>query len=427
MYMNKRVLLVAALFLLQITGAYAQFEKYFLDKTLRMDYIHAGDSKHSEIYFQELLEEPYWGGSKVNLVDTMFYGNYYLNVYDLASNEPIYSRGYTTLFWEWQATAEADHSNFAACESVVMPYPRNDVRIEICGRDAKGNFEKRFEKVLDVDSYFIKKDRRMVYPTYDVHYTGNPARKIDIVLLPEGYTAEEMDKFKADCQQFAETLFSYSPFKENKQKFNIRAVMAPSQESGSDIPGENMWRNTILNSSFYTFDSERYIMTFDFKSARDLASNVPYDFIYILANSQKYGGGAIYNHYGISITGNASSSKVYVHEFGHLFLGLADEYVGTTSYNDMYDQSIEPWEENITTLVDFDRKWKDMLDEKTPIPTPVDKKHPDRLGVYEGGGYASKGIYRPLPDCMMNSIWVTDKFCPVCTRAILKQIDFYTK
>ena len=308
-----------------------------------------------------------------------------------------------------------------------MPFPKNDVRIEICSRNKKGKFVKKFEYNVDIDSYFIKKDRRLQYPSFEVLYTGNSAHKVDIVLLPEGYTADEMEKFKADCQLFAEGLFSLSPYKENRNRFNIRAVLAPSRESGVDIPGEYIWKNTILNSSFYTFDSERYIMTYDHKSLRDLAGNVPYDFIYIIANTQKYGGGAIYNHYGISINGNLHAAKVYVHEFGHLFAGLGDEYVEIgSSYNDMYPKGVEPWEPNLTTLVNFNKKWKNMLDKDTPIPTPIDRSNIKKLGVYEGGGYMEKGIYRPRPDCLMNTL-SGNEFCPVCTRAIKKQIDFYTR
>lgn len=413
------------LLLLAGISVQAQFDKFFYNKTLRMDYIHAGESTHEEIYFEELLEEPFWGGSKVNLVDTAFYGNYYLNVYDAESDQQIYSRGYSTLFGEWMATAEADSVNFSACETVVMPYPKKDVCVEICHRE-KGKLVPVFSRKLDVDSYFIKKERRMVYPTYDVLYSGDPAKCVDIVLLPEGYTADEMGQFKEDCKAFVDGVFAYSPYKENKERFNVRAVMAPSEESGTDIPAENCWRKTILNTSFYTFNSERYLMSFDNKSIRDLASNVPYDFVYILVNSQKYGGGAIYNHYGISVSGNELKEKIYAHEFCHVFLGLADEYVGTTAYNDMYDASVEPWEANLTTLVDFSTKWADMLDKDVPVPTPATKKYMNTLGVFEGGGYAATGVYRPAVDCMMNT-FNGDVFCPVCKRAILRQIDFYAK
>lgn len=426
--MKQGITLIACMMLLlQANISWAQFDKYFHNKTLRMDYAHCGDNQNEEIYFEELIEEPYWGGSKTNLIDTMLYGNYYLNVYDAASNQLIYSRGYCTLFGEWQTTDEAKTTRRYCSETVVMPFPKNDVRVEICSRNKKGKFVKKFEYNVDIDSYFIKKDRRLQYPSFEVLYTGNSAHKVDIVLLPEGYTADEMEKFKADCQLFAEGLFSLSPYKENRNRFNIRAVLAPSRESGVDIPGEYIWKSTILNSSFYTFDSERYIMTYDHKSLRDLAGNVPYDFIYIIANTQKYGGGAIYNHYGISINGNLHAAKVYVHEFGHLFAGLGDEYVEIgSSYNDMYRKGVEPWEPNLTTLVNFNKKWKNMLDKDTPIPTPIDRGNIKKLGVYEGGGYMEKGIYRPRPDCLMNTL-SGNEFCPVCTRAIKKQIDFYTR
>ena len=202
---------------------------------------------------------------------------------------------------------------------------------------------------------------------------------------------------------------------------NLKPIANFSQKA------EYIWKNTILNSSFYTFDSERYIMTYDNKSLRDLSANAPYDFIYIIANTQKYGGGAIYNHYGISISGNLHAAKVYVHEFGHLFLGLGDEYVEVgSSYNDMYPTNVEPWEANLTTLTNFNKKWKDMLDKDTPVPTTYDPQNPKKLGAYEGGGYVSKGVYRPRYDCLMNTL-SGDDFCPVCIRAIKKQIDFYTR
>lgn len=426
--MKKKLFLpILLLFLSFSNNTWAQFDKHFHNKTLRMDYSHCGDHQQDEIYFDELLEEPYWGGSKTNLIDTTGYGNYYVNLYDAATNQLIYSRGYSTLFGEWQTTDEAKKTRRSCSETVVMPFPKNNVRIEITCRDKKGKFVKKFDYNVDVNSYFIKKDRRLEYPTFDVHYTGNPARRVDIILLPEGYTAEEMEQFKADCKRFAEGLFSFIPYQDHQNLFNIRAVLAPSKESGTDIPGEYIWKNTILNTSFYTFDSERYIMTYDNKSLRDLAANAPYDLIYIIANTQKYGGGAIYNHYGISISGNLHAAKVYVHEFGHLFAGLGDEYVEIgTSYNEVYPTNVEPWEPNLTTLVNFDKKWKKLLDKNTPIPTPIDQRNLTKLGVYEGGGYVDKGVYRPRPNCLMNTLSGND-FCPVCTRAIRSQIDFYTK
>lgn len=420
------VIVVMCPFLVLGAESPVAFDKYFLNKTLRMDYFHCGDNKGEEFYFDELLEEPYWGGSKVNLIDDNFYGNYYVNVYAQASGQLIYSRGYNSLFGEWQTVDEAKTVRRCCNETVVIPFPRENVRIELMSRNKKGVFEKKFEYAVNVADYFIKKDRRHEAATYDVFYSGSPANCVDIVLLPDGYTADEMDQFKADCRKFVEGLFTFSPYKENRHRFNVRAVLSPSQESGTDIPAENIWKNTGLNSSFYTFDTDRYVMTYDNKGLRDMAANVPYDFVYIIANTPKYGGGAIYNHYALSVAGNSQYAKIYVHEFGHLFLGLADEYVGGAAYNDLYPFDVEPWEVNITTLVDFGKKWKDLVDSKTPIPTKVNENDLNRVGVYEGGGYVSKGIYRPRPYCLMNSFNVDD-FCPACLRAIQKQIDFYAK
>jgi len=408
--------------------ANAQFDKYFNDKTLRIDYFHSGNNETEFYTIDELIEEPFWGGSKTNLLDTFEFGNYYVNVFDAKKNELIYSRGYSTLFNEWQTTDEAKTTSRSFRESVVIPYPKNDVRIEFLSRDNKGVFEKKFEYLVDADSYFISPKQKAKYPAFDVYIKGKPENKVDIVILPEGYTKDEMGKFVDDCKVLARDLFSFSPYSKNKNKFNIRGVLAPSEDSGSDIPADSVWKNTILNSRFYTFDSERYCMTSDFFSVRDLAANAPYDQIIILINTKKYGGGAIYNFYSVSGNSNSYKDKILIHEFGHGFAGLGDEYyTSDVAYNDFYPLDVEPWEPNLTTLVDFDKKWKHLLKKKTPIPTPIDnKKYLKRLGVFEGGGYAAKGVYRPAYDCLMNS-FKGNKFCKACDEAIVNRIKFYTK
>ena len=229
---------------------------------------------------------------------------------------------------------------------------------------------------------------------------------MDLVLIPDGYSAIEKEKFIQAAQQFAQEFFSFSPYKENASRCNIRAVWAPSQESGVTLPGEHVWRNTAAKAQFYTFGSERYQKIEDFQGLRDISAHVPYDYIYVLSNTQNYGGGGIYNFYGISAAHHPTSTgKIYVHEFGHVLLGLGDEYVGNVSYNDMYPPGVEPWEANLTTLVNFDGKYKNAT------------------GVFEGGGYVNKGVYRPSFTCLMKE-FSTDAFCPVCTQAILKHIDF---
>ena len=444
----KRFYLICLLAMVGVFSLSAQvkFEDYFLTKTMRLGFYHAGDAKSEYFYVDEVSEEPFWAGNKNYLVDDRGMGNQMFKVLDKASGKVIYSRGYSTLFSEWQATPEAKVTSKAMPEGVVFPYPKNDVVVEFYSREnATGKFHKKFAYEIDVDSYFIRRSNPGL-STMDVHYTGNPAKRVDIVLISEGYTEAEKDKFVAACKGFADDFFSYSPYSENKDKFNIRAVWNPSRESGISIPGEYLWRDTGLKTHYYTFDSERYQMIEDYQAILDVAANVPYEIIYILTNSQKYGGGGIYNFYGISAADipGASTRKTYSHEFGHLFVGLGDEYVGGSEMSDLYFPNVEPWEPNITTLTDLESKdWKELLGD-APVPTPVkesnwelnpqnpksadfDPKKPWKLGVYEGGGYLSEGVYRPWPNCMMNWFHRIDVYCPVCVREIQNTIDLYTK
>lgn len=407
-------------------NAQVDFNDYFLDKTLRLDFYHYGNSNTETFTFDELIEEPYWGGSKVNLVDTFNYGYYMMKVYDDSTNQLIYSRGFSTLFQEWQTTEEAKHIYRTYPGSVVFPYPKAKVKVEIYRRDKMNVFQKKFEYVVDPESYFIKKERKMVFDNFKVHYAGDPSQKLDIVLIPEGYTKEEMDDFKKECKIFADFLFEYSPFKENEDNINVWGIEGFSKDSGVDIPGEHVWKNTLLNSNYYTFDSERYLMTVDFQSVRDVAANAPYDQIYILANSDKYGGGAIYNFYSLTAVKNVKAKQVFIHELGHGLAGLADEYGYDDTYQDMYPEGVEPWEVNITTLVDFDSKWKSLVDKDTPIPTPQDSAYYGKLGAFEGAGYVGKGVYRPTYNSIMRA-FDSNEFNIVCKEALDKVIKFYAE
>jgi len=415
--------------LFTITVAYSQidFDEYFEDKTLRLDYFHTGDSVNNFYSFDELIEEPYWGGSKVNLIDKFNYGRYKFEVYDEDTNTLIYSRGYSTLFNEWQTTEEANHTVKTFSETVVFPYPKNPVVVKFYAANRKNEWVQKFEFKIDPENYFIKTERIDEYKNFEVVYSGDSEIKVDIVIIPEGYTEDEMDSFKDDCERFTEYLFNSSPFRENKDKFNIWGIEAPSIESGTDIPKEDIWKKTLINSSFYTFDLERYVMSYDNKTIRNVAANAPYDQIYIIVNSDKYGGGSIYNHYSMSVTKNKYFEFIVTHEFGHGFASLADEYyTSDVAYQDFYALDVEPTDPNLTTLVDFESKWKDLVADGIPIPTPDTEEFKDKVGAFEGGGYIEKGIYRPAEDCTMKSIKV-DNFCPVCKIAIQQMIDFYSE
>ncbi|HEN20887.1 MAG TPA: hypothetical protein ENN86_02635 [Desulfobacteraceae bacterium] len=236
-----------------------------------------------------------------------------------------------------------------------------------------------------------------------------------------------MGKFHSDVKKLADILFEYEPFSDYKDKFNIWAVDAISAESGTDIPGEGIYRKTALNSSFYTFDLDRYLTTFDIKSVRDYAAVVPYDNIVVLINSERYGGGGMYNYYSGTTSDHVLTPQVFIHELGHGFAGLADEYyTSDVAYEEFYPFDVEPWEANITTLVDFESKWKDMIGSEIPVPTPPDDEYKDLVGLFEGGGYSAKGIYRPQMDCRMKSNEAAS-FCKVCQQALREMIEFYTK
>lgn len=416
-------------FLLFVSIAQPQinFDDYFEDKTLRFDYFHSGDKENDFYSFDELIEEPYWGGSKVNLIDRFNYGKYKFEVYDAASGTLIYSRGYSTLFNEWQTTEEAKQTTKSFSETVTFPFPKKPVVVKFYGANRKNEWIKKFEYSVDPENYFIKPERVAEYKKFEVLKSGDPSVKVDIVIIPEGYTIDEMKLFKEDCEKFTGFLFNSSPFRENKDKFNIWGIEAPSMESGVDIPKENIWKKTLVNSNFYTFDTERYLMTTDNKTLRNVASNAPYDQIYVLANSSKYGGGAIYNYYSMSVTKDKNFEFIIIHEFGHGFASLADEYwTSDVAYQDFYSLDVEPTDANLTTLVDFHSKWKDLVEDGTPVPTPSTNEFKDKVGAFEGGGYVEKWIYRPMQDCTMRSAKV-DNFCPVCKRAIQQMIDFYSE
>jgi len=403
------------------------FDELFYDKTLRVDYFHTGNSESDSYSIDELIEEPFWGGSKVNLIDIFNYGKYKVEVFDQASGIMIYSRTYTTLFNEWQTTDEADQTTKSFSESFVLPFPKNPVRLEFYSRNKLNELIKKYEYNIDPESYFINSERSAKYKNFEVMISGEPAKKVDIVIIPDGYTNEEMDKFKLDCDRFAEYLFGNTPFKENKDKFNIWGIMAPSEDSGTDIPAKNIWVNTVVGTTFYTFDLDRYLMTRANKDLRTIASYAPYDQIYIMVNFTKYGGGSIYNFYSVCVSDNRYSDYIFVHEFGHGFASLGDEYsTSDVTYEDFYSTEVEPLDPNLTTLINFESKWKDLVEESTPIPTPNTEEYKNKVGAFEGGGYMKKGIFRPTENCTMKSISV-DNFCPVCKRAIQKMIDFYTK
>lgn len=423
----KLRILILLLIIPSITFSQKSFNGQFSNAAMRFDFLLGGNDKEVRVYPKQIKKEKYWAGSKNNLVDTFNYGNYRFQVFDVKSNELLFSKGFSTLFGEWQTTAEAKNSDKTYYQSAIFPYPKNKIRLEIDARQWDGNFETKYQTEIDPKDYFIINETSPVYESVEILKNGKAENKVDIVILAEGYTLEEMDKFREDAERVTNYLFEEEPFKTEKNKFNVRAVLSSSVESGTDVPGENIYKNTCFNSTFYTFDLPRYLTTSDIKSILDAASVVPYDHIYVLVNTSRYGGGGFYNFLSVCTSDNSLTKEVFVHEFGHGFAGLGDEYYNSTvAYEDFYNLEVEPWEPNITTLVDFDRKWKNMIAETVEIPTPRKMENKNTVGIYEGGGYMSKGIYSPFIDCRMKSN-NAKSFCPVCENAIKKVIRYYTE
>jgi IgA Peptidase M64. len=408
-------------------SAQETFDKYFTDKVLRFDFMLAGNSQTTSVYPVGMKEEPFWAGSKTNLINPFNSGNFKYEVFDVTGNSLIYSRAFCTLFQEWQTTAEAKTVDRSFYEVATLPYPKDKIRFILSKRERNGLFSKLYETIIDPASYFIRKENPINVVTTKIYGSGNPHTSVDLAFIAEGYKADEMGKFREDVKKMADYLFAEAPFSDYKDKFNIWAVEAISQDSGTDIPGEKIYVNTALNSSFYTFDIDRYLTTQDIKAVNDYAAAVPHDNIIVLINSTRYGGGGVYNYYTGTTTGNQLSPKVFIHEFGHGFAGLADEYYASSvAYDEFYPLNVEPWEPNITTMVNFESKWKKMISKDTPLPTPSEEKYNNVTGLFEGGGYSAKRIYRAEMDCRMKSNG-TKGYCSVCRNAIKEMIEFYIK
>lgn len=403
------------------------FNDYFIDKTLRFDYIFAGNSSKTEVFPAGMRQEPTWGGSLTNLTDRFGYGNFRYQVYDLSSGKLIYSKGFCTLYQEWQTTAEAKKISRSFHEVATFPFPKNKVKFVLEKRERNGLFTEMYETVIDPSDYFIRREKPKDVAFSKICGNTDPHKALDIAVIAEGYTKDEMGKFRDDVKKLSNYLFDTAPFNRYSDKINIYAVEAVSEESGTDIPGKGIYVNTALNTSYYTFDVERYLTTQDIENINDYAAVVPHDQIFILINSSTYGGGGVYNYYTASTIDNKYSPEVIVHEFGHGFAGLADEYyTGETAYEDFYPLDVEPWEPNLTTRVNFEAKWKSMISEGVPVPTPNDPRYSGKIGLFEGGGYMTKGIYRPAYDCRMNTLQAPG-FCQVCQKAIEEMILFYTE
>lgn len=413
--------------LLTSVGGFAQgFTDYFTDKTLRVDYLFTGNARQQYIFLDELSQLPTWAGRRHHLSELPIEGSGQISVRDQASGTCIYKTSFSSLFQEWLTTDEAKEASKGFENTFLLPYPKQPVEVEITLYSPRKEVMASLKHIVRPDDILIRqRGTARITPHRYLLKNGNEANYIDIAILAEGYTGQEMDLFYQDAQCACESLFSHEPFSSMKSKFNVVAVASPSADSGVSVPRENQWKQTAVHSHFDTFYSERYLTTSRVKSIHNLLAGIPYEHIIILANTEVYGGGGIYNSYTLTTAHHPLFKPVVVHEFGHSFGGLADEYFYDDDImTDTYPLNVEPWEQNITTQADFAAKWKDMLTDDTPIPTPIEEQGKYPIGVYEGAGYSAKGIYRASYDCRMRTN-ECPAFCPVCQRALRRMIEFY--
>jgi len=464
--------ILLAFLVLILAPAVSGFDEDFTGATLRVDYYHTGTADEEHIALEQARIEGPWPGSRSQLIDTTNLGKYLVEVVDLATNRLLYTRGFASIYGEWETTGEARRIWRAIPEAVRVPEPRRPFQLRIRKRRPDRSFREIWSVTLDPASRFV--DRAPVQPqtVWSLMEHGDPAVKVDLLILGDGYTAGEMEKYRADAGRAAEALFAAEPFASRKQDFNVWAIDTPSTHSGVPRPRAGIFYRTPLGASYNSFDSERYILSLDDRAWRDIAAAAPYDFVLILVNERKYGGGGIYGLYSTAAADSAFSPYLVVHEFGHHFAGLGDEYyTSDVAYEEFSEGRVEPWEPNITALNDAEQlKWGDFVTDGTPLPTPWNKsefeehsraiqqrrrelraagapeealeqlfieeralltemlaaeQYAGRVGAFEGAMYEAQGLYRPTADCIM---FTRDKvgFCPVCRHAIERIVDLYS-
>ncbi len=439
-------------------------------RTMRLDYFHTGDARQESFAVDGLVLEGPWPGNPRRALDTTGLGKYFFEIVDGASGRVLYSRGFASIFGEWELTPEAKEKRETFHESLRFPAPSKPVRVVLKKRGSRNEWREIWSVPVDpsgpaAESAGVSSRARV----WAVTKNGEPQDKVDVLFLGDGYTAAEMEKWHGDARRVAELLFAESPFKERKRDFNIWAIDTPAGESGVSRPSDGVRRSSPIGASYDAFGSERYVLVFDNKRLREIASAAPYEFLAIIVNERKYGGGGIFNLYATSAADNEFTPYVFVHEFGHHLAGLADEYyTSDVAYESSADRP-EPWEPNVTANPKASR-WKELLTPGTPLPTPWSKdefessqknvqeerrairsgnqpesdiealfreerghltrllkaeRYAGKVGAFEGAMYEPRGYYRPQVDCIM---FTRDEvgFCAVCRRAIERMIGLYT-
>ena len=451
------------------------FDEYFTGQTLRFDYFHTGTYGEEQIALDQLRLEGPWSGRQTQLLDTTNLGLFMFEVVDPKTHRTLYSAGFSSIFGEWQTTGEARGGVWRAFhESQRFPEPREPVQLVLKRRAADGTFREVHSHLIDPSHRSVNRSAiPVVGDVWNVFRSGDPAEKVDLLILGDGYSASELESYRNDARAVAEALFSFPPFRDRRADFNVWAIDVPSAESGVTKPREDTWTESAIGLSYNIFDSERYMLTIENRRLREVAAAAPYDFLILIANSDKYGGGGIFNLYSTAAAKSAQMPYLIVHEFGHAFAGLGDEYyTSQVAYESFTAPGVEPWEPNVTALLEPGTvKWQEHVEDPTPLPTPwsqaeydsmlldyqkvraelrgqgasearmdeyfaevkakssallAEEPHRDKIGAFEGSGYQAKGLYRPAADCIMFSR-NPDHFCHVCSEAIHRIIDLFSR
>ena len=425
--MKRIVFCFSCLSLMMLWGGmlcHAQFSKYFDPQAICVKYLHTGNYYTERFQLKGFERQGEWAKSRQQLIDPFEYGYQKVELYDLASGELIYSYSFNSLFSEYRTTVAGRKAEVTKSfrECVLIPQPKAPVRMVFYSRDFQQHYAVRLETVFHPAKQRVKTVRQR-WEVLEPHVVVDPVHAYDLLIVPEGYARADSAKLRRDVERCAQAILQCTPYKDYAHRISIRAVVAYSRESGiSRETDSGEVRKTVAGSSFYTFGSERYLMAEDMWRLHRIATQIPYEHILLLCNTSKYGGGGIYNFYS-TVSDNRYFDYVCIHELGHGMAGLADEYfTSEVAVQDFYPENVEPREPNITNLVQFEEKWQDMIVMSMPLPTPPTKQYDGKVGLFEGGGYCAKGIYRPCLTCSMKEI-VYDRFCPVCVRAFQRMFD----
>jgi hypothetical protein len=384
-----------------------------------------GSSSWQSIQVKSIQEEAFWGGSKTNLIDTFEYGSFLFKLIDYQTKNVIYSRGFSNLFSEWQTTTNSVDTAYTFSDCQSFPAPKNKSTIKLFKRDSNLIFQEIYELTFDPDTILLVKadtnNRNVKY----IHKSRAADKALDIVIVSEGYTKQQSSKFYKDVERFKAYLFNWKPYNKYKDNINIIGVYTPSLEEGLDNPKDSTRVETAFDCRQYTFKIDRYLSVPDITKVYDRLIGIPVDQVCILVNSDIYGGGGIFNNYTIFTADHYSAGFLFLHEFGHSFAGLADEYTTSeTTNNSRVREDLEPIAPNITTLVNFNKKWSHLVLDSIPLPTPDSSIYKNIIGAFEGASYQKTGVYRSEHDCAMRSANYT-RFCTVCQQSIEKMIRFY--